>query len=134
RMGMIGLPVPGTAVRLVPTGDKLEFRVRGPQVSSGYLNEPELSAQAFDDEGFYRLGDAARFVDPDDPQQGLVFDGRLVENFKLASGTFVSAGSLRVAAVSAMGAAAVDAVVCGEGRAGVGLLVFANPGMAHEAA
>lgn len=134
RMGMIGLPVPGTSVRLVPSGDKLEFRVRGPQVSSGYLNEPELSAQAFDEEGFYRLGDAARFVDPDDPHQGLVFDGRLVENFKLASGAFVSAGSLRVAAVSAMGAAAVDAVVCGEGRAGVGLLVFANPGMAHEAA
>ncbi|HYD43844.1 MAG TPA: feruloyl-CoA synthase [Phenylobacterium sp.] len=134
RMGMIGLPVPGTAVRLVPTGDKLEFRVRGPQVSAGYLNEQELSAQAFDEEGFYRLGDAARFVDPDDPHQGLAFDGRLVENFKLASGTFVSAGSLRVAAVSAMGAAAVDAVVCGEGRAGVGLLVFANPGLAHEAA
>jgi feruloyl-CoA synthase len=134
RMGMIGLPVPGTAVRLVPTGDKLEFRVRGPQVSSGYLHEPELSAQAFDEEGFYRLGDAARFIDPDDPQAGLAFDGRLVENFKLASGTFVSAGSLRVAAVSAMGAAAVDAVVCGEGRAGVGLLVFANPGLAQNAA
>jgi feruloyl-CoA synthase len=132
-MGLIGLPIPGTSVRLVPSGDKLEFRVRGPQVTRGYLHQPALSAQAFDEEGFYRLGDAARFVNPDDPEQGLAFDGRLVENFKLASGTFVSAGSLRVAAVSAMGAAAVDAVVCGEGLAGVGLLVFPNPAMDREA-
>lgn len=129
RSGMIGLPTPGTAVKLVPTGDggKFEIRVSGPQVSPGYLDQPEATRQAFDEDGFYRLGDAARLADPDDPSAGLVFDGRLVENFKLASGAFVAAGALRVAAISAIGGAAADAVVCGEGRDGVGLLLFLEP-------
>lgn len=127
RMGMIGLPVPGTSVRLVPEGGKLDFRVKGPQVTQGYLARPELSAQVFDDEGFYVLGDAARFVDPADPTAGLVFDGRLSENFKLASGTFVGVGDLRIGAVSAIGGAVTDAVVCGEGRDGVGLLLYPSP-------
>lgn len=127
RSGMIGLPVPGTAVKLVPAGEKFEIRVKGPQISPGYLGEPELSAEAFDEEGFYRLGDAARAIDPADPEAGLMFDGRLVENFKLASGTFVAAGALRVAAVSAIGGAALDAVVCGEGQEGVGLMLFLDP-------
>jgi feruloyl-CoA synthase len=126
-MGLMGLPVPATSVKLVPTADgKLEFRVKGPQVSTGYYNAPEATAAAFDDEGYYRLGDAARLADPDDIAAGLVFDGRLSENFKLSSGTFVIAGSLRVAAVSAIGGAASDAVVCGEGQAHVGLLIFLN--------
>ncbi|MDP1739339.1 MAG: feruloyl-CoA synthase [Caulobacter sp.] len=127
RSGMIGLPVPGTAVKLVPAGEKFEIRVKGPQISPGYLGEPALSAEAFDEEGFYRLGDAARAIDPADPEAGLMFDGRLVENFKLASGTFVAAGALRVAAVSAIGGAALDAVVCGEGQDGVGLMLFLDP-------
>jgi feruloyl-CoA synthase len=126
RSGMVGLPTPGTAVKLVPAGDggKFEIRVRGPQVSPGYLDQPEATAQAFDEDGFYRLGDAARLADPEDPAAGLVFDGRLVENFKLASGTFVAAGALRVAAVSAIGGVVSDAVVCGEGQDGVGLMLF----------
>ncbi|HRD29644.1 MAG TPA: AMP-binding protein, partial [Caulobacter sp.] len=128
RGGMIGLPVPGTAVKLVPAGEKFEIRVKGPQVSPGYLGEPGLSAEAFDEEGFYRLGDAARAIDPADPEAGLMFDGRLVENFKLASGTFVAAGALRVTAVSAIGGAVSDAVVCGEGQEGVGLMLFLDPG------
>ncbi|KRA61559.1 feruloyl-CoA synthase [Caulobacter sp. Root655] len=132
RSGMIGLPTPGTSVKLVPApsergGDKFEIRVKGPQVSPGYLDMPEASAEAFDEEGFYRLGDAARLADPADPSAGLVFDGRLVENFKLASGTFVAAGALRVAAVSAIGGVVSDAVVCGEGRDGVGLMLFLDP-------
>ncbi len=131
RSGMVGLPTPGTSVKLDPApgggGDKFEIRVKGPQVSPGYLDQPEASADAFDEEGFYRLGDAARLADPYDPTAGLVFDGRLVENFKLASGTFVAAGALRVAAVSAIGGAAADAVVCGEGRSGVGLMLFLDP-------
>jgi feruloyl-CoA synthase len=127
RMGMIGLPVPGTSVRLVPEAGKLEFRVKGPQVTPGYLGRPELSAAAFDDEGFYRLGDAARFVDPEDPGQGMIFDGRLSENFKLASGTFVAAGDLRIGAVGAVGGAVTDAVVCGENQERVGLLFYPNP-------
>ena len=133
RMGMIGLPVPGTAVRLVPEAGKLDFRVKGPQVSSGYLGRPELSAQAFDDEGFYVLGDAARFVDADDPARGLIFDGRLAENFKLASGTFVGVGDVRIGAVSAIGGSVTDAVVCGEGREGVGLLLYPNPTLPRAA-
>ena len=129
RMGMIGLPLPGTSVKLVPAAGKLEFRVKGPQITEGYLGRPELSAQSFDDQGFYQIGDAARFVDPQDPRAGMVFDGRLSENFKLASGTFVGVGELRIGAVGAVGDAVTDAVVCGEGREGVGLLFFPNPAL-----
>ena len=126
RSGMVGLPTPGTAVKLVPAGEggKFEIRVKGPQVSPGYLAQPEATEQAFDEDGFYRLGDAARLADPEDPSAGLVFDGRLVENFKLASGAFVAAGALRVAAVSAIGGLVSNAVVCGEGQEGVGLMLF----------
>jgi feruloyl-CoA synthase len=132
RSGMCGLPTPGTSVKLVPAGEKFEFRVKGPQVSPGYYNAPDLSAEAFDEEGFYRLGDAARLEDPEHPENGLVFDGRLVENFKLSSGTFVAAGALRVAAVSAVGGVVSDAVVCGEGEDGVGLLLFLNKPFAER--
>ena len=131
RSGMVGLPTPGTAVKLVPVADgppdKFEIRVKGPQVSPGYLDMPEASAAAFDEDGFYRLGDAAKLADRLNPSAGLVFDGRLVENFKLANGTFVVAGALRVAAVSAIAGAVSDAVVCGEGRQGVGLMLFLDP-------
>ncbi len=129
RMGMIGAPLPGTSVRLVPEAGKLDFRVKGPQVTQGYLGRPELSAQAFDEEGFYRLGDAARLVDPADPREGLIFDGRLSENFKLASGTFVTVGDLRIKAVGAVGGAVTDAVVCGEGQETVGLMFYPNPNL-----
>ena len=133
RMGLIGLPAPGTAVKLTPAAGKLEFRVKGPQVSPGYLGRPELSAQSFDADGFYLLGDAARLVDPSDPRAGLAFDGRISENFKLASGTFVTVGDLRVKAVSAVGDAVTDAVVCGEGKEAVGLLFYPNPNMDRPA-
>jgi feruloyl-CoA synthase len=132
RMGLIGLPVPGTSVRLVPMAGKLDFRVKGPQITQGYLGLPERSAEAFDDEGFYVLGDAARLVDPDDLNQGMVFDGRLSENFKLVSGTFVGVGDLRIGAVGAIGGAVTDAVVCGEGREAVGLLLYPNPRLASD--
>ena len=129
RTGMIGMPVPGTSVKLAPQDGKFEIRVKGPQISPGYYLNGEVAvpADARDEDGFYRLGDAARFVDPDRPALGLMFDGRLVENFKLATGAFVTAGALRLAAVSAIGGAVLDAVVCGEGQAGVGLMLFANP-------
>ncbi|MBU2135099.1 MAG: AMP-binding protein, partial [Alphaproteobacteria bacterium] len=127
RMGLIGLPVPGTAVKLVPVAGKLEFRVKGPQVSPGYLGLPELSAQSFDEDGFYILGDAARLVEADHPEAGLAFDGRISENFKLASGTFVAVGEVRIAALSAVGGAVTDAVVCGEGQAALGLMFYPDP-------
>jgi feruloyl-CoA synthase len=126
-MGLMGLPVPGTTVKLAPSQGRLEFRVKGPQMSAGYYRNPEATAAAFDEEGFYRLGDAARALDRRRLELGLVFDGRLSENFKLGNGTFVNAGALRVAAVSAIGGAASDAVVCGEGFGGVGLLIFLSP-------
>ncbi len=129
RMGMMGLPLPGTSVKLAPEGDRLEFRVKGPQVTSGYLGLPEVSAASFDEEGFYRLGDAAKWIDPNDPSQGLAFDGRLSENFKLASGTFVGTGELRINAVGAVGDMVTDAVVCGEGQENVGLLFYPKPGV-----
>jgi feruloyl-CoA synthase len=131
-MGLLGLPLAGTSVKLAPEGEKLEFRVKGPQVSPGYYRAPEATARAFDEEGYYRLGDAARPVDPDRLELGLRFDGRLSENFKLASGTFVNAGALRIAALSAMGGAARDAVVCGEGQSSIGLLIFRNQGFAGD--
>jgi feruloyl-CoA synthase len=132
KTGLCGLPVPGGSAKLAPEGEKYEIRVRGPQVSPGYYDPPEGAADPFDAEGFYRLGDAARLADFDDPYAGLVFDGRLVENFKLASGAFVAAGTLRLSALSAIGGAMTDAIVCGEGRDGVGLLLFTDA--AHVAA
>jgi feruloyl-CoA synthase len=101
--------------------------VKGPQVTPGYLRRPDLTAAAFDEEGYYRMGDAARLIDPGDVYKGLAFDGRLAENFKLASGTFVNVGEVRVAAVGAIGGVVTDAVVCGEDEAAVGLLFYPNP-------
>lgn len=124
KTGMCGLPVPGSYAKLAPEGEKFEIRAKGPQVSPGYYNPPEGAADPFDEEGFYRLGDAAMLADPDEPRAGLVFDGRLVENFKLVTGTFVAAGALRLQALSAIGGAVSDAIVCGEGHEGVGLLLF----------
>ena len=135
RSGLCGLPTPGTTVKLAPEGEKLEVRVKGPQISPGYRGaDGSVLPLSLDEEGFYRLGDAAKLVDPADPLQGIVFDGRLVENFKLSTGTFVAAGSLRLAALSALGGVATDAVVCGEGKDGVGLLIFLNATQAQSLA
>lgn len=137
RSGLIGLPVPGTALKLAPItdgpgaqeeGGRYEIRVKGPQVSPGYRDaEGRVVPLDLDEEGFYRLGDAARLVVENAPAAGMTFDGRLVESFKLASGTFVAAGALRVAVLSALGGLASDAVLCGEGQDGVGRLLFLNP-------
>ncbi len=126
RMGLIGLPLPGNTFKLVPAGEKLELRVKGVNVTPGYFRNPEKTAEAFDEEGYYKLGDAVKFVDPGQPERGLAFDGRTVEEFKLASGTWVSAGAVRVAAVAACGGALSDAVVCGLNKDEIGLLGFLN--------
>ena len=128
RMGLIGLPLPGCEMKLAPVGQKLECRVRGPLVTQGYYRMPEKTAEAFDDEGFYRLGDAVKFVDPDDPAKGLAFDGRIAEEFKLSSGTWVSAGTVRVQVVSACDGPLADAVICGLNRDRIALLGFLNEG------
>ena len=126
RPGNIGVPVAGTELKLVPSGEKLEVRVRGPNVTPGYWKAPELTASAFDDEGFYRIGDAVKFADPERPERGLFFDGRISEDFKLSSGTWVTVGMLRVAAVAALAPIAQDIVIAGHDEDEVRFLVFPN--------
>ena len=125
--GCIGTPLPGAELLLLPDGDKLEVRVRGPQVTPGYLANPEANAAAFDAEGFFRTGDAMRWQDPADPNQGLCFDGRLGEDFKLATGTKVNAGALKPRAMAALTELARDLVLCGHDRDDIGLLLIPQP-------
>jgi feruloyl-CoA synthase len=127
RAGVIGLPLPGMQLKFVPNGAKLEMRVKGVSVFPGYRNEPQLTAQAFDEDGFYRIGDAGLLLDPQRPERGVVFDGRVAEDFKLGSGTWVSVGTLRVKLVSALAPLAQDAVITGHDRDQVGALVFPTP-------
>jgi feruloyl-CoA synthase len=127
RVGLIGLPLPGITLKLVPNGSKLEVRVKGPTVTTGYHNDPEKTEAAFDEEGFYKLGDAARFLDPDDPAQGLVFDGRVTEDFKLDSGTWVSVGTLRPDLVAACSPYVMDVVVAGQDKPFAGALIWPSP-------
>jgi feruloyl-CoA synthase len=132
RSGNIGVPVPGTELKLVPTGDKLEVRVRGPNVTPGYWKAPELTAKAFDADGFYLIGDAMTFADPDRPELGLFFDGRIAEDFKLDTGTWVNVGALRVAGIAALAPLAQDIVVAGHGGAQVRFLIFPNIAACRE--
>ena len=125
--GGVGLPVPGVTVKLTPKGGKLEIRIKGPNVTPGYYRQPELTEKAFDEEGFFKLGDAVKFVDESRPDAGLQFDGRVSENFKLSSGTWVHVGELRIDAISAAAPVVQDAVVTGHDRDEVGLLIFVNP-------
>lgn len=127
-MGLIGLPLPGCTMKLAPVGEKLECRVKGPHITPGYFNNPEKTSEAFDEEGFYKLGDAVRFADPENPDLGLAFDGRIAEEFKLMNGTWVSAGSVRVNVVEAVDGALSDAVVCGLNENQIGILGFVNTG------
>ena len=126
RVGLIGLPLPGITLKLVPNGTKLEVRVKGPTVTPGYHGRDDLTKAAFDEEGFYSLGDAARFIDENDPEKGLVFDGRVTEDFKLDSGTWVSTGTLRAHAVAAASPLVFDCVVCGQDKPFVALLAWPN--------
>ncbi|PWR24688.1 acyl-CoA synthetase [Zavarzinia aquatilis] len=126
RVGMIGLPLPGVELKLVPTAHTYEVRVRGPLVTPGYYLDPQKTADAFDEEGFYKIGDAAKFLDPEHPELGLVFDGRVAEDFKLDTGTWVQAGRLRVDLVGAAAPAIQDAVICGHDRKFVAALAWPN--------
>jgi feruloyl-CoA synthase len=132
RAGCLGLPLPGVELKFVPNGPKLELRVKGVSVFPHYRDAPELTAQAFDADGFYRIGDAGYLLDPHDAQQGIAFNGRVSEDFKLTTGTWVSVGTLRLKLVSALAPLALDAVVTGHDRDEVGALVFVNPAIARE--
>jgi feruloyl-CoA synthase len=124
RPGNIGVPGPGIEVKLVPDGDKCEIRVKGPNVMPGYFKNEQLTAAAFDGEGWLKTGDAVRLADPADPARGLLFDGRTAENFKLSSGTWVNVGMLRMAVIAAGAPVIEDAVITGHDRDEPGLLIF----------
>ncbi len=126
RAGTVGLPVDGVEMKLVPVADKLEVRFRGPSITPGYWRQPELTKAAFDEEGFYRTGDAMRFADPSDPHQGFEFDGRTTEDFKLTTGTWVSVGPLRAKINAACSPLVQDVVITGHDRDRLGALVFPN--------
>ena len=124
KAGCIGAPLPGLELKFVPSGSKLEMRVKGVSVFSGYRNAPVETAAAFDSEGFYRIGDAGYLVDPARPERGVVFNGRVAEDFKLSSGSWVSVGTLRVELVSELAPLVQDIVLTGHDRDEVGMLVF----------
>jgi len=126
QVGLIGLPLPGVDLKLVPHGAKMEVRVRGDAVTPGYYKNPEKTAEVFDEDGFYSLGDAAKLLDPEDPAKGLVFDGRVAEDFKLDTGTWVNAGRLRLQAIDAADGLFTDCLIAGQDKAFVGVLGFPN--------
>jgi feruloyl-CoA synthase len=126
RAGVIGLPPPGVEIKLVPSGDRQELRVRGPNVTPGYWREPQRTVEAFDREGFYKIGDAGRLADPGHPERGLIFDGRVAEDFKLTTGTWVHVGGLRVKVLEACAPILQDAVITGADRAEIGVLAWPN--------
>jgi feruloyl-CoA synthase len=125
--GEIGLPAPGLKLKLIPVSDTYEARVKGPNVTPGYLGRPDLTEKAFDEEGFYRIGDTVSFLDPQKPELGLRFTGRISENFKLTNGTWVSVGNMRAAILAAARGVLLDIVVAGENRESCALLCWLNP-------
>lgn len=125
--GLAGLPIPGCELKLAPLGNgKYEARLRGPNVTPGYWAQPELSAALFDEEGFARMGDALSFVDPNDLSQGLAFDGRVAEDFKLSTGTWVGVGTLRARLIQESDGLFLDAVIAGESQDAVGAFVVVD--------
>jgi feruloyl-CoA synthase len=126
RVGLIGLPFPGVELKMVPCGSKYELRLRGVNVTPGYFGQPDLTRKMFDEEGFYCIGDAGIFVDDSDPVQGIIFAGRVVEDFKLTTGTFVHVGSLRTDTIAAATPVVHDALVAGQDRPFIGLLAWPN--------
>jgi len=124
--GRIGVPAPGVELKVTPVGDQMEGRLRGPNITPGYWADPELTRAAFDEEGYYRLGDALGFYDPADPLKGFVFQGRIAEDFKLSTGTFVRVGPLRAKLLAHLGDLVFDVVIAGHDRECVSALVFPN--------
>jgi feruloyl-CoA synthase len=127
RGGAVGIPCPGIELKLVSIGDRLEARVRGPGVTPGYWRQPEATQKAFDDEGFYCLGDALRFAEPEHPGAGLRFDGRIAEEFKLNTGVWVAVGRLRAQLVRQFAPYIRDAVIAGENRGYLSAILIPNP-------
>ncbi len=128
KAGAIGVPLPGLIAKLLPISDEtFELRVTGPNVTDGYYNDPEKTAESFDEQGYLITGDVVRFVDPEQPSAGLLFDGRIAEDFKLMTGTWVQVSKVRTAAVSALSPVVKDLVICGHNKYEVGALAFIDP-------
>lgn len=125
--GLLGVPVAGMDVKLVPDGDKLEIRYKAPNVTKGYWRNEEATQKAFDEEGYYRTGDAVRFLDEENPDKGLVFDGRIAEDFKLSTGTWVNVGILKAKVLAAGSPIVQDVVIAGLDREYIGAILFLNP-------
>ena len=124
RAGLVGLPAAGMEIKLVPSDEKLELRLRGPNVTPGYWRQPDKTAEAFDEEGYYKIGDALKFADPTDLSKGFAFDGRVTEDFKLATGTWVNMGGVRLGALAASTPLLRDLVLTGLDRNFIGALIF----------
>jgi feruloyl-CoA synthase len=124
RTGLIGLPLPGVTLKLIPAGDRMEMRIKGPNIMPSYYRAPELDAQAFDEEGYFKTGDAVRWVDPQRLIEGLEFAGRIAEDFKLQSGTWVPASILRRDLVEALAPYVMDAVICAPDQSCLGALIW----------
>lgn len=127
QMGQIGLPTPGSSLKLMPVGERYEMWIKGPQVSPGYLDGAALNAEYYDDEGYYNTDDAVTWVDETAPEKGFAFSGRISENFKLSNGTWVLAGNVRLALIDALGPLIQDAVIAGQNEDHLGALVWPNP-------
>ncbi len=132
RSDTIGVPLPGVTLKLVPSEGKYELRLRGPNVTPGYHGRTDLDEALFDRDGYLRTGDAVTLADPADPNKGLIFSGRISENFKLSTGTFVTVGLVRPQLISAMNGLIQDAVMCGEGGEFLAALVWIHPSHAHR--
>lgn len=128
RAGTVGLPAAGLDVKLVPAGEKLELRVKGPNVTPGYWKQPDTTAQSFDEEGYYRIGDALKFAEPGNLAKGFLFDGRVTEDFKLSTGTWVNMAAVRASVLAACAGMIRDVVLCGLDRNFIGALIFPAPG------
>ena len=134
RAGEVGLPAPGLELKLVPNGDKMEVRLRGPNVTPGYWRQPDKTAECFDDEGYYMIGDALKFVDPQDVNRGLLFDGRVSEDFKLNTGTWVNLASVKGAIIRAFAPYVREAVLTGLNRNHIGAMLFLDVDAARKLA
>jgi feruloyl-CoA synthase len=130
--GNIGVPLPGIEMKLVPAGAKLEMRLRGPSITPGYLHRDDLTRAAFDEDGYYKMGDALKPLDPDDFSAGFVFDGRIGEDFKLATGTWVSVGPLRIALLAQLAPMVRDLVICGQDQDYLAILMIPDAGVAVD--
>ncbi|MEC8821219.1 MAG: acyl-CoA synthetase, partial [Pseudomonadota bacterium] len=130
---VVGLPMPGAEFKLIPMADRFEIRVRSKGVTPGYINDPEKTSEAFDAEGFFKMGDAVSFLDPGTPEKGLCFAGRVAEQFKLLSGTWVLAGTLRAELIAACSPWVRDVVICGLNEAYITAMFWPNPAACAQA-